>query len=133
MGFPDRLREARVMRGLTQAQVASKIGVVANAYCSYENGKREPNFDKTRKIAKVLRVSADDLLEIESPKADASESENSPFFGIDRELIEALSRSQKLQELLQMLVDLPVTERKAMLGQITGYIKLSQVASAEKK
>lgn len=38
-----KLREAREKCGLTQAQVAEKVGTTARAYQYYEAGEREPS------------------------------------------------------------------------------------------
>lgn len=42
MEFGDRLREARVNKGLTQEQLAQKIGVAKSTLAGYEKGNREP-------------------------------------------------------------------------------------------
>ena len=42
MSFSDRLREARKRSGLTQMQIAEKLGITAQSYSQYETGKRQP-------------------------------------------------------------------------------------------
>lgn len=63
--FKDKLKELRKNRGLTQNDVAESVGVKQNSYNSWENGKREPNFSKLRKLAKYFNVSTDYLLDLE--------------------------------------------------------------------
>lgn len=63
--FAENLKNARIRAGLTQAQVAEKIGVAPSSYSFYESGKREPDVMKIKQIAAVLGVTGDDLLGIE--------------------------------------------------------------------
>ena len=63
MEFHVNLRNYREAAGLTQQQVAERIGITKSTYCNYESGKREPDVAKIKKIAKALGVSADALLE----------------------------------------------------------------------
>ena len=63
--FAENLKNARIRAGLTQAQIAEKIGVAPSSYSFYESGKREPDVMKIKQIASVLGVTGDDLLGIE--------------------------------------------------------------------
>lgn len=63
--FAENLKNARIRAGLTQAQIAEKIGVAPSSYSFYESGKREPDVMKIKQIAAVLGVTGDDLLGIE--------------------------------------------------------------------
>lgn len=62
--FNKNLRWAREQKGLSQKDVAEKIGVAKSTYSLYESGSREPNVQTIKKIADVLGVSADELLGI---------------------------------------------------------------------
>lgn len=57
-----RLKEIRKQRGLTQTEVANKIGVAQNTYSQYENGKREMDTVTLCKIADALNVTVDYLI-----------------------------------------------------------------------
>jgi transcriptional regulator with XRE-family HTH domain len=48
------LREARLKRSLTQAQVAQEAEVSTNWYARYERGEEPASFKTTEKIFKVL-------------------------------------------------------------------------------
>lgn len=48
------IKERRIALGLTQAEVANKLGISQVAYGRYELGSREPNFDLIMRISKVL-------------------------------------------------------------------------------
>lgn len=63
MSFSEQLKKARVEAGLTQQQVADAIGITNSTYCGYETGKRQPDVEKIRQIAKLLHTSGDRLLE----------------------------------------------------------------------
>ena len=63
MAFKDKLKEARLGLGLTQQDVADRLGVDKSTYCGYETGKREPDVDKIKRLAAILKTSGDDLLE----------------------------------------------------------------------
>ena len=79
MEFHVNLRNYREAAGLTQLQVAERLGITKSTYCNYESGKREPDVAKIKKIAKALGVSADALLETghDSKKAPLCSSEAS--------------------------------------------------------
>lgn len=56
MSFEGRLRQAREMAGLTQQDLAKKLGVTKNSISNYENGVSSPKWDILVKIFDVLRV-----------------------------------------------------------------------------
>jgi len=60
--FPDRLREARERRKLTQGELAEKSGLQASAISHFETGTRKPSFDNLRRLADALDVTTDYLL-----------------------------------------------------------------------
>ena len=57
--FPQRLKELRLKKGLTQTELGEKVGVKQSTFTNWENGKREPNFETIIKIADLLEVSVD--------------------------------------------------------------------------
>ena len=56
-----KLKEARKKCGLTQAQVAEKVGTTARAYQYYEAGEREPSVKTAILIAKALKSKVERL------------------------------------------------------------------------
>lgn len=58
----DKLREYRRQAGLTQREVAEKIGVGTSAVSMYEQGQRLPDVDTLSKLSKALGVSINALL-----------------------------------------------------------------------
>lgn len=58
----ERLKQAREEKGLSQIEMASKIGVSQAAYCYYEQGLRTPSSQMLIRIADLLDVSLDWLV-----------------------------------------------------------------------
>lgn len=56
------IHELRTKKGLTQIELAKKIGVKSNTISNYEGGKRVPNAVMLKKISQALDCSVDDLL-----------------------------------------------------------------------
>lgn len=60
--FPGRLAELRKQRGLTQAQLAERIGMHVVQLRRYEAGSSQPTLGVIRELSTALQVSADMLL-----------------------------------------------------------------------
>ncbi len=60
--FCKNLRNVRLDNGLTQKQVAVKLGVVESCYANWEQGRTEPNLEMLRKLSTLLHVKVDELL-----------------------------------------------------------------------
>lgn len=60
--FCDNLKAARKQLGLTQREVAEKLGVVESCYANWEQGRTEPNIEMLRNLGKLFDVSIDDLI-----------------------------------------------------------------------
>lgn len=60
----SRLKNLRDTSGMTQQQVADKLGITRANYSHIENGRNEPDDDTTVKIAQLFDVSTDFLLGI---------------------------------------------------------------------
>ena len=62
MEFSERLKTLRKEAGLTQVDVAEKLGISQPAYASWERGVKKPTQENLVKIAQVLNVSVDYLV-----------------------------------------------------------------------
>ena len=60
--FRENLKEMRISAGLTQKQLAEKLGVLERTISHWESGKRECDFDTLIKISKYFGSTIDDLL-----------------------------------------------------------------------
>lgn len=57
-----KLREARnKIPGLTQAQIAKRVGITTQAYQNYESGERIPRADVAIKISKIVKSTVEKL------------------------------------------------------------------------
>lgn len=60
--FCENLKYIRKDIGLTQKQVAEKLGVVESCYANWEQGRTEPSISMLRNLSIILNVSIDDLI-----------------------------------------------------------------------
>ncbi len=63
MKFEEKLKDARKQQGLTQEDMAEKLCVSRAAVAKWESGKGMPDIENLRKIAGLLGVSIDYLLD----------------------------------------------------------------------
>ena len=63
MTLGERIKQYREQAGMTQEQLADKIGVTYSAVSLMENDKRGINVDKLHKICDALDVTITDILE----------------------------------------------------------------------
>lgn len=66
--FGNYIFDMRNKHGLSQAQLASKIGISNKAVSKWENGNSKPTTDTIRKLATLFNVSVDELLKIRKGK-----------------------------------------------------------------
>ncbi|WP_195487321.1 helix-turn-helix domain-containing protein [Streptococcus parasanguinis] len=59
MEFSERLKKLRKDTGLTQVDVASKLGISQQAYASWERGIKKPTQENLVRLAQILNVSVD--------------------------------------------------------------------------
>lgn len=62
MGFPERLRELRRIKGFTQKQVREGTGISDMGYRRYEYGMRDPAYKQLLALADFFNVSLDYLV-----------------------------------------------------------------------
>lgn len=58
----QRLQEQRILKNLSQKQVASNIGVSASVISNYESGERTPSVEILISLARLYHCSTDYLL-----------------------------------------------------------------------
>lgn len=59
--FASMLKYLREREGLSQRELAKKIGMSASAICMYENGNRQPKFEDEETIADFFNVDLNTL------------------------------------------------------------------------
>ncbi|MEI4438933.1 helix-turn-helix domain-containing protein [Streptococcus anginosus] len=72
MIFPERLKQLRQKKGLTQQEIANLVHVNRVTYTNWEKGNREPNFEKLFLLAEYLETTTDYLL----GKSDSNKKRN---------------------------------------------------------
>lgn len=95
--FHVNLREARKSSGMTQKEVAEKIGVARSTYALYETGERSPDVEVVKKLATVLNVSGDYLIGNEVRKYPTFFDEMQRRYGT-KKLLAYMEALQKLHE-----------------------------------
>ena len=64
--FSERLYNARIKQGLTQSDVAKLVPMTQPSYSRIESGFQEPNLNQLKRIAEVLNISIDYLLDVDT-------------------------------------------------------------------
>lgn len=62
MTFAQRLQTLREQKELTQEELAKLVNISQPAYNAYERGKNMPSKNTAIQLAKVLRVTVDELI-----------------------------------------------------------------------
>lgn len=87
----QRLKQLRSENNLTQAQLASILGIAKTTLAAYEQGKSEPNIELLIKMANYFDISVDYLI----GKTNCMHEEYQPvsdILGIDEKTIEILQK-----------------------------------------
>ena len=69
----DKIKELRIERSMTQAQLAEKLGVTYQAVSKWENGTARPDISLIPDITRVFSVSADVLFDLVNPDVKKEE------------------------------------------------------------
>jgi transcriptional regulator with XRE-family HTH domain len=98
------IRELRTECGLTQAELARKIGVTQGAVYFWEKGINEPTAGYLIKMATLFEISVDELLSFECKKKG--------------------ERSTKEVEMLRVFGKLSAPQQEVVLATAKEFIKL---------
>ncbi len=60
--FPMKLKILRLEQGKTQEEIAQMLGISRGCLANYETGKRQPDQEMLKKLAELLGVSVDFLI-----------------------------------------------------------------------
>ena len=108
MNFGQKLRQLRIQKGLTQQQLAERLGYKTNSYISdVESGHFIPSREKLKKIAKALGV---------------------PFRVLDDILLESKLEALGIKEpeLISLFKDIPNLPKKDKRAIINAYLKIKE-------
>jgi transcriptional regulator with XRE-family HTH domain len=90
-GFAKRLRQLRQQRGFLQAELAKKVGLHQNQIGRYERGSSRPSGEALKRLADVLGVSTDYLIDGSTEDAAKADFE-------DRELLRMFKEVERFDE-----------------------------------
>lgn len=113
--FGQRLEALRKTRGLTQLQVAKALGTTQRTVSYYENQGGSPPAHVVITIAKLLHVSADELLGIKPSKIEHKKED---------------PERRRLWKRFQRMVSLPERDQRAVIRLITSLASSSGRAAA---
>lgn len=112
------IREERKKKGLTQAVVAKNAGIAVNSLRLYEAGKRCPNLDQLKKIAKALDVDAFSLMDFDTASDALSDMINTPAKQLILTAFDQLNDDgqQKAVERVEELTEIPKYKKEPPQG-----------------
>lgn len=67
-----KIKNARINSGMSQGEMARKLGLSNSAYSNYENSYSEPSVEIMEKFCDVLGMTIPELLELQLPSAGRS-------------------------------------------------------------
>ena len=100
----ERLRKLRKARGMTQLEMAEKLGVVQSIFSSYENGKIRLHGELIIELAKILCVTTDELL------------------GVNGEEVKMPPQRRRFLSRLEKLEKLPERDQEALVRTIDAFL-----------
>jgi transcriptional regulator with XRE-family HTH domain len=113
--FGERLAELRAERGLTQIQLAEMIGSSQRAISAYETVAEYPPTAVVVELAKVLKVSADELLGLRPVRLDRSKED---------------PEARRLWKKFQQVMTLPEKDRRAVIRLVNSLVETKGRATA---
>jgi transcriptional regulator with XRE-family HTH domain len=103
--FGERLARLRKERGITQVELAEKVGLAQPNISDYERGRFQPSAPLIIKLVAILGVSADDLL------------------GLTRTRSNGDAPRPRLMKRLTQIDKLPAHRQRALLTTIDVFLK----------
>lgn len=122
MNFGARLKWARKRKGLSQTQLGDLVNVSHATINRYENGVSEPSIDMIKKLAEVLDVSVEFLIEgVDSIKKHKTIIDNIDIskLGLTDEDLEILDMIRSNPDLTIMFKDLKSAPEQRIRDLIT--------------
>lgn len=97
----ERLKEARIKKGLTQSQLGELLGVSKVSICGYEKGTRTPTMEKFLALIQILDLDVQYILGLEVKVVDTNNTSYMKRMAKkDIEIIEVIKTSRELYNML---------------------------------
>jgi transcriptional regulator with XRE-family HTH domain len=113
--FGERLAALRKERGLTQVQLAEALGATQRAMSYYENECDFPPGPVLIELARVLKVSTDELLGVKNPKGRRRAPQEDP-------------ETRRLWRKFQQVRQLPEKDRRAVIRLVNSLVSAKAAA-----
>jgi transcriptional regulator with XRE-family HTH domain len=107
--FGERLAELRAEQGITQAQLAERIGSSQRAISAYETVAEYPPTAVVVELARALEVSADELLGLAPQKRSRAAQED--------------PEARRLRKKFQQVMALPEKDRRAVIRLVNSLVE----------
>jgi transcriptional regulator with XRE-family HTH domain len=115
--FGQRLTELRMARGLTQVQLAEKVGSSQRAISRYETVAEFPPTPVLVDLAKALQVTADELLGLRAPAKPKTKWVEDP-------------ETRRTWKKFQQVMALPEKDRRAVIRLINSLVGITHIQKA---
>lgn len=120
----ESLRELRVYAGLTQSELAEKLGIKAGTYSTYENGTREAPAEIIVRLSILYGVSTDIILQVARYKKEqyVSTEQIANFDNEIEELRKELTnKKDKLNPEFKMMLETMTTAFENVSEQLKAF------------
>lgn len=112
MSIGKRLKEARILRKMTQEDLATAVGVTKGAIGNYETEVSSPKEPILIKLMEILQIDANYLYQDYIKQEDE-----------DQQRLEALHKNPKLRLLFDIQKNLKESDLNAVLGVVNAIAK----------
>ena len=112
--FQNIFKRLRTSSGLTQAEIAEKLGISRSTIGMYETGAREPDFETLEKIADFFNVDTDFLLGRTNKTTMLPETAGHYYLNDEtREIAQEVFENPELRSLFHVARDIPPERLRA--------------------
>lgn len=84
MSVSTNLKKLRTEKGLTQEELSKNLNINRATYAHYETGRREPDIETLKLLAKYFNVSVDYLLGNSDDRTTLNPKEDTPYEKISK-------------------------------------------------
>lgn len=118
-----RIKGIRLKKGLSQEEVAEKLGMNQSNYARLENGKTDIKFERLAQIAKALEMSVGTLLDYDE-KAELTEDARFYFDSLQEKIKEIEKLKEHIAELEEDTILLEKIEKlEEKIKELTKEVK----------
>lgn len=107
MEISEILKAARKIKGLSQWEIADKLGIKQSTYSQYETGRRKPKMDTFKKILEALSLTDGELISIRDSLSDPLVHKKEPLDTLqDRLYLHTLVQKERTYTLSSIIWEL---------------------------